>query len=229
MRALILIMLLLLSGCTCIDGSGDVVLKEDYVVSYFDSVNLMGAADIYITQGDKNSLRVEAEDNLFDHLRFDVFNNELNIEQKTCIKPSKPIKVFVTMNDVKRLSVSGAGRLVSENELSSPDITVDISGAGETDLNVRTQKLTVDISGAGDTVFTGNADRFVYTLSGSGELDAGSLKTAITDVKISGAGDALVDAEQDLFVTVSGTGDVLYKGNPMVTSDISGSGKLEKV
>ena len=230
MKVYLLLGLLLLTGCGfCVDGSGEVVTKDDFVVSYFDSVNLVGSGDVYVTQGQKNSLKVVAEDNILANMKFDVLDKVLSIEQKTCLLPTEDIKIYVTMNDVKRLAISGSGKIISETELNSPDLTIDISGSGDIDANVRVQKLTTSISGSGDTKLKGSADRFAYTVSGSGNLDGGELKTAITDIIISGSGDSLINVDQDLSVKISGSGDVLYSGNAAVTSDISGSGKVEQV
>jgi len=229
MRALILIGLLLLSGCSfCIEGSGKLVTKDDYVVSYFDSVDLHGSADIFIKQGKSNSLKVVAEDNVIGNLKFDIDKQTLTITQKSCVHSLHGVKIYLVMNDVKKVGVSGSGDVFTENTVSSPDLTLALSGDGSFDMDLDVDDLETMISGLGDVTLRGVADRHTYSVSGSGELNAFDLKTAYTTIAISGSADAEVDAEQELDVKISGSGDVLYHGDPMVDSAISGSGSVEK-
>ncbi len=54
-------------GLRTIQGSGDVI-TESRDVSGFDSVSLTGIGRVIITQGDKESLTIEADDNLLEYI-----------------------------------------------------------------------------------------------------------------------------------------------------------------
>ncbi|MBW2967964.1 DUF2807 domain-containing protein [Candidatus Woesearchaeota archaeon] len=229
MRILAVLVLLLLTGCSfCVTGSGNVIEKDDYSVTYFDSVDLSGVGNLHITQGDKSALRVVAEDNIIANMRFEIMDQELVISQKTCLRNTKPIDVYIVMNDVKSVSLSGSGKIIGENRIESPDLTLDISGSGDIDMDLDVGKLVTSVSGSGKVDLEGTADSHTYKVSGSSRLTAPSLRTAITAIDISGSGDSSVHAGQELSVRISGSGDVVYTGEAAVDSSISGMGKVSK-
>ena len=166
---LTVLVLFLLTGCgLCVNGSGNVV-SEEVDVSYFDAVDLRGSGILYITQQDENSLVVEAEDNIFADMDIYIEDGEtLVIEQKSCVRETKPIRYRVGMNDVRENSVSGAGKIVSENEISSPDLTLAVSGSCDIDMGLRVKLLETMISGASEVSYAGTADKHVYSVSGAG-------------------------------------------------------------
>ena len=74
---LVLIMFLL-SACNAVRGSGDVV-TETRAVSGFDQVSLSGQGELIVTQGDQESLEIEAEDNIIAVIETEVRGNTLYI------------------------------------------------------------------------------------------------------------------------------------------------------
>jgi hypothetical protein len=67
-----------------------------------------------------------------------------------------------------------------------------------------------------------------------GMLSAGSTSKVLSTyqdctIRISGSGNCEVNVVNNLFVQVSGVGDIFYKGSPTLTSDISGVGNITAV
>src|SRR5512142_1150936 len=78
----------LLAGCTFYIPSGlrrmvtgsNVVIQENREVSEFNAVSLNGAGELTITQGEKESLVIEAENNLLPLIKSQVRNGVLVID-----------------------------------------------------------------------------------------------------------------------------------------------------
>jgi hypothetical protein len=51
---------------------------------------------------------------------------------------------------------------------------------------------------------------------------------ANVDVKISGSGNCWVNAEKNLVARLAGSGNIIYRGAPLVDSGIVGSGSVKK-
>ncbi len=64
------------------------------------------------------------------------------------------------------------------------------------------------------------------SISGSGDYDGIGLAVDEASIRISGSGGAKVWAESKLNASVSGSGDVYYKGNPTIDQRIDGAGKI---
>jgi hypothetical protein len=93
---------------------------------------------------------------------------------------------------------------------------------------ITTPAISIDISGSGDVTIDGTADSQTVTLSGSGDYGAGNLVSRNSSAEISGSGDVTVNALDTLEAEISGSGNAIYTGNPQVSQNISGSGELRR-
>jgi hypothetical protein len=86
------------------------------------------------------------------------------------------------------------------------------------------------VSGSGKIEIGGTANAVKASISGSGRVLAANLETNTCDVKISGSGDVEINVKEALDASISGSGSVLYKGNPTrLNSHAAGSGKVRKM
>ena len=212
-------------------GSGNVV-SETREVSGFDSIQVDYPARVLISQGSKETLTVEADDNVLPGLKTEVKGNELRIYYKSTdgkhVNPTKTPVITITVKDLSSLSFSSAGEAIVES-LESDNLSVSLDGAGNIKLNdIDVKDLSVNMSGAGSTTASGTADTLSLNISGFGSFNGKDLKCSAVDVNISGAGGATVSAEDQLDATISGAGSITYYGSPEVTKNIAGVGSVKQ-
>ncbi len=250
--SLTLIALLLSACCPFTRGSGKVV-TETREVSNFSRVSLSGSGELTITQGDQESLEIEAEDNIMLRIKTEVKGETLFIGIESIgwwnVIPTRPIKFYLSMKDIASLDLSGSGN-VNASSIETERLDVAVSGSGDIAIDSLTaEKLEVDISGSGNvTMDSLTAEALEVYISGSGkcnlagqvteqEIDisssgkylAAKLESQTVTVKVSGSGNVTVWASDTLDVKISGSGNVEYYGDPDVTQDISGSGSLKSL
>jgi len=211
----------------CITGSGNVV-SEEFTVDEFHSVGFGCSGNLYITQDATQSLRIEAEDNVLEALTVKVENGRLTISSDRCFRNTKPVNIYVSMEEVRNLSLSGSGNIIGQSELNADTLKLSISGSGSSDLTLNVEELNTVISGSGESKLKGTAKSHNIRISGSGDIMAFDLSTERTDITISGSGDAEVDASQELDVSISGSGNVYYTGNAAVSLTVSGFERVVK-
>jgi Putative auto-transporter adhesin, head GIN domain len=217
-----------LNSCiNTIDGNGEVT-KEQRAVSSFNKIEISGAYEVLINQGNEERLELEVDENLLEHIKTKVKNNTLHIKSKK-IGSATSLKLYITVVDVEDIDVSGAVELKNKGTYQAENLEIDVSGAADINLDVDVENLRMDMSGASETTLSGNANNFEIEISGAGELQAKKLKTRNAIVDISGAGSAIVHAKKTLKVEVSGAGSVKYKGSPKIEKEISGAGSVEKI
>ena len=211
-------------GCT--DGSGELV-TDTLNFDNFTGVDLRCPGKVFLTQGDSYEVVVETQENIQDEIEVELDNDVLEIEIDECIV-DYTLRVYITMPEVDYLKVAGSGEMVSENELEGEFIELRISGSGELDLGLSYEEVKGKISGSGDMLLEGTTEIFDFKISGSGDLSAFDLEAEQVFVTISGSGDAEVFASDLLDVKISGSGNVIYDGSPTdIFTDISGSGDIE--
>lgn len=233
------LLLSLLAGCglgvnvgsfRVVTGSGHVA-TESRAVSGFSAVELSGFGELTITQGDNESLSVEAEDNFLPLILTEVRGKTLviRIQQFTTLNPTKPIRYDVKLKNVNALTLSGAGSVRSD-AVKAERLNLTVSGAGNLNLkNIKATDLAVTSSGVGNLELAGEITGQNVTLSGLGNYRAGDLKSKTARVNVSGAGNATLWASDSLDINISGAGSVEYYGSPEVTRKISGLGSVKSL
>ena len=218
-------------GARTVRGSGDVVVVER-PVSDFDNIELSGVGQMFIEVGNVESLRIEAEDNLMEYIETEVRGDTLNIDLKrgTNLRPTEPIRYYVTVVNLDGISVSGAGS-IHIPDLKSSSFSVHISGAGNVDIEGLTaNELDVEISGVGDlSIDGGKVDQQKVEISGTGNHNTREMESAEADIRLSGLGGATVWVTDQLSVDISGAGSVKYIGDASVDSHVSGLGSVKKI
>lgn len=229
---LLFVAALTLTACyvAMIKGSGDLI-TETRQVSNFDRIALSGSGEVIVTQGGSESLTIETDDNVMEHVKAEVENGILTLgfeEGVNLISPSRLI-FTVGVDDLTSLTISGSGDVESDRiETERMDVTV--SGSGDVQIaDLTTSDVKANISGSGEISLEGEAAAQDVSISGSGKYLAGDLCSESVTVSISGSGDATVCATATLDTNVSGSGSINYYGRPAINSTGSGSGKVHSL
>lgn len=212
----------------CIKGSRKIV-SETRELSSFNHLLFKGSGNIFITQGDKEEIRIETDDNLLNNIITKVSSGELIVDNEESMCPSK-LNIYLTTRTLNAVKLKGSGDIKSENKIYAGNyFNLEIDGSGDVKLQIDTDKLTAEINGSGDMMLDGRADSFESSINGSGDINAFDLASKYCSVNISGSGTCKVFATEQLNAKIFGSGDIIYKGNPKnVKSSIIGSGDVIK-
>lgn len=210
-------------------GSGKVI-SQTREVSKFNSISVDYPAQVFISQGDKESLKIEAEDNVLPGLKTEVHNNTLQIFYRTTdnkhVNATKLVKITLVVKDLSNVDFSSAGEL-NVDGLKTDNLNISLTGAGNLKVNDLTaRQFAVDLSGAGSMTASGIADNLDMNISGFGSFNGKELQSQSANVTLSGAGSATVRADKTLNAEISGAGSVNYYGAANVTKQISGIGNV---
>lgn len=215
-------------------GSGTVV-SESRPVDAFTEIAVEGTGLLIVTQGDREALTIEAEDNVLPTIDSTVRDGRLTIDHDwggshwfTSFRPRKGIVYRVTVKDLNLIHLSGATAMQAA-DLRANWLEVRLSGAGEATIERLTAtELVASLTGAATLRASGTVQRQEITLSGAGEYQAEDLASKDATVTVSGAGEAEVRVSDTLNVRVSGPGEVHYIGDPRVTKQVSGPGEVRQ-
>ena len=94
--------------------------------------------------------------------------------------------------------------------------------------NVSGENIVASVQGSGSLVLSGTCNFAEISVQSSGSFSGSSLKIRCAEVNSRGSGHTYVWVTDRLNVTIQGSGNVYYKGNPQIISNIKGSGKLIK-
>ena len=214
-----------------VHGNGN-IRTEDRSVSSFKNVKVSGATNVYVSQGDQPSVKVEGDENLLQYIEVHQEGNEVIIRDKPGfnLEPTKDMKIYVTAPVYNRIDASGACGIFGQTKISnSEDLEMHVSGAGDINMEVDAPRLAAKVSGSGTINLKGQTKDVELTLTGAGDAHCYDLLAENTKVDITGAGSAQVFASVRLDARVSGAGSVDYKGNATeVNQHVSGAGSVNR-
>lgn len=219
-RAIYVVSLLIMVSCTsddnvtnplfigdnCLRGTG-AVITEMRDLGNFTGIQNSIPANVFITQGTVEAVRIVGPSNILAEIITTVNNNTLNIRIDECIEDIGDIAIYATVPDIDQLVQTGVG-----NMNTTEAIDVD--------------ELNITLTGVGNFSLKGTADELDITLTGAGDINAFQFNSDICNINISGAGDAELWVNDELNVTITGVGSVFYLGTPTVTSTITGNGSV---
>ena len=209
---------------------------EDRHITSFNAINVSGSFDVYITQGNTESVRVEAPANVMSHIITEVIGGELKVYNKEDRSWSGwfggnhgKMVVYIAAKGLNSVGLGGSGDMYFKNGIKAGALKVRVSGSGNITGMVDCRDLEAGVSGSGDMKLNGRALNSTVRVSGSGGYTGRELVTNVTTVRVSGSGSAEVNVNEKLDASASGSGDVNYTGAVKnVNSSKSGSGSISR-
>jgi hypothetical protein len=198
----------LLAACASggMTGTGTAAAQTRHLAA-FNSVDLAGSNNVTIHVGGKQSVVVRADSNLLHRVTTRVHAGTLVIGTTGIMTTESPISVQISMPSLTSLTLSGSGIISAEN--------------------IKAQRLNVTLPGSGAVHASGTLTRLDVSLGGSGDAQLQQLVARDVHAVLSGSGRIVVHATNTLQASVSGSGAIMYSGNPAhVTRSITGSGAI---
>lgn len=208
--------------------------KEQLFRENFTRLKISSAMKVWITQGDMCDVRVETEDGTNqDAIKIEQFGETLELSvrwKKFRISDLGTINVYVTVQELKGLEVSGAVEIHSKNKLNCTRLDLELSGAVSTDLEISAGEAKVESSGAVDVTLRGDCRHLDIETSGATEVIAPELVADTCVIETSGASKIDVRAVKELKIEASGASEVTYRGEPEILEiRSSGASEVKKV
>ena len=200
-----------------IEGSGNVITK-DISVKSFDELDASGVFNLQLSQGDKETLRIEADDNLMDLFIIENEGSTLKIKMKknSNFNSKKQLKVYVTFKNLKSMDLGMVGGTSSDEKLKFTDLKLKNQSVGSVSLNMTLQTLNMENQSVGSVKLEGSAENAIVKNNSVGSINAGNFVVQKMDIENNGVGSATVNAEKELKYSDSFLGKVSNKGNATV-------------
>lgn len=227
--------ILVLTSASCIRltglrGSGNVVTEERKAIG-FDKVAISTGINLYLEQGSKEYLKIEAEDNIIRNITTEVNGGKLVVKFRNLlvgVSAREPINVYLTVINLKELDAS-SGTSISSKEINTDTLKIDISSGAAGEMAVKANFIDVNLSSGSTLKISGIAESQKVNLSSGVVYRAADLISKNVKIDVSSGASAEVNASDNLDVSISSGGSVEYSGIPAIVSNISSGGSLKSV
>ncbi|MFT4857009.1 MAG: hypothetical protein ACI9UV_001032 [Algoriphagus sp.] len=214
-------------------ASGESVTDERNL-SGISQVKISGIMNLYLSQGDNESLRIEGDEKAISLLEINENGDLLEIgykdedNVKNIFEDFSP-DIYLTISDLRKLSFDGVVNIESVNTFQVEELIITGDGIGKIDLEIEAKMIDATFNMMGNIVLRGNVETIKLSNEGMGKIDASKLISQNMTLSSSGIGKVEVYCEDELSITVNGIGSVNYSGNPkVIKKDVNGIGKVSE-
>jgi len=170
-----------------ITGEGPIV-TQTLQVDPFNAIEMLGIADVYISYGTEQSVRVEGQENIISRIKTKVVNGTWYIELENHNYGNYDLTYYLQVPKIDGIVSNGTGDVIISDSMQLEDITINLLGTGSfLGFPLSTDECKVDILGIGNCEISVNNK---------------------LDVKISGTGSVFYKGSPQVNAEITGSGKV---------------------
>jgi RNA polymerase sigma factor (sigma-70 family) len=198
-------------------GSGKLETKM-FDVADFSAVGASAAFNLEVTRGDKYSVSVTADDNLFEVIKVEKKDAALQVSMTdiTEVETKNPMRVVIAMPSLKSVDMSGACNCTLKGFETKGEFVAKLSGASSISGSIKAESVKLDLSGASKVQLEGSAKNGTVRCSGASSAKLKDFNLDSANVHLSGASHAVVNCKSMLDFDVSGASNLKYLGDPKI-------------
>lgn len=210
------------------------VTKQERAITDYNGIEVSTAMMVDVSfSTSEESIVVEADDNLQQHIIVEKVNNVLKIRiaNNTNIRGNSTIKVhIVTKENIDYYAVSDASYVIVKDTIKTQTANINVSGASTFLSSIISSSLISNVDGASTLSLSGNVDSFQLRGDEASKVDGYGFSVNKLDIRISGASEANLTVNSSIDIDASGASSLLYKGNASITSsNLTQASKIIKV
>ena len=208
-------------------GNGNVIKQDRTINNTFSSIKATEGLDVYLTQGDTESIVIEADDNLHDLILTHVEDGVLKIHTEKNIGYASAKKVHVAFKTISNITSTSGSDVFSTNTITAETLNLKSTSGSDMKLDVDATVLHCHSSSGSDMRLSGKAKKLIAEATSGSDIKAADLIAESSEVKASSGADITVNTSKELTAKASSGGDIKYYGNPeKVNKSDSSSGSV---
>jgi hypothetical protein len=207
-------------------GNGNVQIEERPINESFNTIKATEGLHVYVTQGNRESIIVEADENLQELIVTEVIDHVLKIHTTENIGHSTTKKVTVTFKDVSEIISTSGSNLHSTNTITTDQLTLKSTSGSKMTLDVKTTLLECKTTSGSNLRLSGNTKSLIAEATSGSNFKAGDLFSESSDVKATSGSNITVYTSKALTAKATSGANIKYYGNPdkvEKNKDVSGN------
>ena len=226
---IVIVTTVLFSSCAVdmlnrVSGNKNVVTQDRKINDDFTSIKVSTGLDLYISQSNNVSLRVEADENLHDIIITEISNGVLKVYSEKNIWKAKARSVYVSVIDLEEISATSGSDVYTENTLRVGNLTVMTTSGADARMTVNAENITTSSTSGSDIKLMGTAVNHTAKATSGSSIKSYGLKSQNVIAKVTSKANIDVYATESIDAVATSGGDIDYKGNPRQVNKKSTSG-----
>lgn len=212
-----------------VKGNGDVKIENRTMNQPFTTIKATEGLDVYLTQSDSESIRVEADENLQDIIVTEVIDGVLKIHTKQNIGRCTSKKVMVSFRDISSIISTSGSDVYSTNTITSENLNLESTSGSDMKLDVNTTTLNCKSTSGSDLKLSGKTIKLIAEATSGSDIKAENLIAESSEVRATSGAGITVNTTKELTANATSGADIKYLGNPeVVNKNNSSSGSIQR-
>jgi len=200
--------------------------SETRGVNNFDEIVVNGSGRVRVRFGADHTVTVSGRGQTVSNATTEVSDDVLTLGS-TFSLGSGEVDFDVVVPKLSGIKVQGSADVVIEDEVMGQEFFVSLGGSGNVRAEISTSKLRVNIGGSGDAYLSGETQEADLRVLGSGSVRGTNLGGTDASASILGSGSVELGEFSSIEASITGSGDLLYRGHPKVKGKTLGSGRIK--
>ncbi|HNU87581.1 MAG TPA: DUF2807 domain-containing protein [Ferruginibacter sp.] len=200
----------------------------------FTAISVSSGVDLYITQGNEESLAVSASDEKYmSRFKTEVVNGTLKIYYDNngvswTNHDNRKLKAYVSFKTLQKLHGSAGSSVILKGGMTAEDLDMKFSSGSEFEGQVNAKQLTIDQNSGSEINITGKADKLVIEVSSGASFKGYDMTVDFCDAQASSGGDVKITINKELSAKATSGGGIRYKGAGLIRDININSGGIVK-
>jgi len=224
-------MALLLTSCinfnTGVMGNGEVTTQDRATNEPFTEILASEGLDVYISQGETATIKVEADSNVIDLIATDIKQGELHIHTTENIGRATKT-VYVSLPALTSIKATSGADVETQNTIRGANIRLSASSGADLSATLVANSINASTSSGASLKVSGESDNLTASASSGSDLVAAELMSRNVIADASSGAYVKVHAIEKLDANASSGGDVDYTGEAKVSQVKSSGGSVSK-
>jgi len=175
-------------------GNGQVTTTKREVTENFTKIETSEAITVEIEQAENNSIEVETDSNLQNHVKTTISNSVLKISLDKNMIECEELIVRVKIKQLNGIETTSASSIKSVNTIKGNSLNINATSASEIDLEAEYETIIIDASSTGDVTIKGKTLKLETNASSASSIDASELMSNEVVAEASSASNIKVHA-----------------------------------
>ncbi|MBL0181976.1 MAG: DUF2807 domain-containing protein [Chitinophagaceae bacterium] len=201
----------------------------------FTAISVSSGVDLYITQGNEESLAVSASDEKYmSRFKTEIENGTLKIyfDNKGITWTShdnRKLKAYVSFKTLEKLQGSAGASVTVKGSMTADNLDIKFTSGAEFDGQVNAKQIVVDQNSGSEVNISGKADKLNIEVSSGASFKGYDMTVDFCDAQASSGGDVKITINKELSAKANSGGGIRYKGAGLIRDiNINSGGMVKK-
>ncbi len=189
----------------------------------FNEIIAQGGFNLILTQGDKEGVKIETDENIIELFQTRINGKKLYITMVADVRRSSKLNVYISIKELTSIILLNDISLKTESVIHFDELSIFSGGMSQINMELFAAKLTLQMVDGTYAYLKGYSEVFKVEIHDETELNAFNMQTDSCNVLSSGLTEVSIDVQKDLKLLVTGGSNLYYTGNPKVSKRIFSS------